>query len=90
MHMDLFHCREEQCPFEREFIRNVVKEMEVSVTFIVCYFILLLFTYLAYNKSDPVWKKSVFFRHIPAIEKCLKADANWPLQHCYDMVNMFR
>eukprot|EP00731_Ephydatia_muelleri_P018525 Em0011g565a len=41
----------------------------------------------AYNKSDPVWKKkSVFFRHIPAIEKCLKADANWPLQHCYDMV----
>ena len=26
------------CPFEREFIRIVVKEMEVSVTFIVCYF----------------------------------------------------
>eukprot|EP00731_Ephydatia_muelleri_P011173 Em0006g67a len=40
----------------------------------------------AYNKSDPVWKKKVFLRHIPAIEKCLKADANWPLQHCYDMV----
>ncbi|KAL5496448.1 hypothetical protein EMCRGX_G012731 [Ephydatia muelleri] len=39
-----------------------------------------------YNKSDPVWKKKVFLRHIPAIEKCLKADANWTLQHCYDMV----
>ena len=38
MHVDLFHYREEQCPFEREFIRKVVKEMEVSVTFIVCYF----------------------------------------------------
>ena len=38
MHVDLFHCREEQCPFERESIRKVVKEMEVSVTFIVCYF----------------------------------------------------
>ena len=61
MHMDLFHCREEQCPFEREFIRKVVKEMEVSVTFIVCYFIILLFTYLAYNKSDPVWKKKKYF-----------------------------
>eukprot|EP00731_Ephydatia_muelleri_P021721 Em0014g312a len=60
---------EEQCPFEREFIRKVVKEMEPTIRVI---------------QSGK--KKSVFFRHIPAIEKCLKADANWPLQHCCDMV----
>ncbi|KAL5515049.1 hypothetical protein EMCRGX_G000166 [Ephydatia muelleri] len=72
MHMDLFHCKEEQCPLERESIRKVVKEMEPTIRVI---------------QSG---KKSVFLRHIPAIEKCLKADANWPLQHCYDMVHMFR
>ena len=63
---------QQQCPFERDFIRKVVKDMEPTCTI----------RRIQSGKQD-----SVFYQHISTVEKNLKSDWNWSLQHCYDMVS---